>query len=220
MTLRVGPAGVRLTVPPRASARQIDSFLRASEPWVAEQRGRLAPAPPPLREGDRLAYLDDVLLLEVAPAGTRRAGARREGSRLIVPARAGDDLGRLVEGWYRRDAARVIAPRAQAAAAALGGRAGRIAIRDPRSRWGSCSSTGTLSFSWRLLLAPGTVLDYVVAHEACHLRRPDHSPAFWALVAEAFPAHSGARAWLRENGARLHRGPAWRWEEGLSLNPS
>jgi predicted metal-dependent hydrolase len=73
-----------------------------------------------------------------------------------------------------------------------------------------------LSFSWRLLLAPEPVLDYVVAHEACHLVRPDHSPAFWALVAENFAGHVAARTWLREHGARLHRGPAWRWEEGLS----
>lgn len=216
MTLRVAPSGVRLTVPPRTPARQIEAFLRASEPWVAEQRGRLAPAPAPLRHGDRLAYLGDALDLVVVPARGRRAGAGREGSRLVVPVRPGDVPGAIVERWYRHEAARVIAPRVRAAAAALGGRAGRVAIRDPRSRWGSCSSSGTLSFSWRLLLAPETVLDYVVAHEACHLRQPDHSPAFWALVAETFPAHARARAWLREHGARLHRGPAWRWEEGLS----
>jgi predicted metal-dependent hydrolase len=216
MTLRVAASGTRLTVPARASARQIDAFLRASEPWVAEQRGRLAPAPAPLRDGDRLAYLDDALDLRVVPAGGGRRGAAREGTRLVVATRAGEDPGAVIEGWYRREAARVIAPRARAAADALGVRAGRVTVRDPRSRWGSCSSTGTLSFSWRLLLAPEAVLDYVVAHEACHLLRPDHSPAFWALVAETFPGHAGARSWLRENGARLHRGPGWRREEGLS----
>ena len=121
-----------------------------------------------------------------------------------------------MEAWYRREARALIAPRAHARAESLGASVARVAIRDPRSRWGSCSGTGTLSFSWRLVLAPERVLDYVVAHEVCHLLRADHSPAFWALVAGAFPGHEAARAWLRTDGALLHRGPAWRTRTGLS----
>ncbi|MEQ1571314.1 MAG: M48 family metallopeptidase [Myxococcota bacterium] len=124
-----------------------------------------------------------------------------------------------MEAWYRREARRVIAPRVHALAAARGVGAARVAIGDPRSRWGSCSGTGTLSFSWRLMLAPEHVLDYVIAHEVCHLSRPDHSPAFWALVAETFPGHEASRAWLRSEGALLHRGPAWRAERER-LSPS
>jgi len=217
MTLRVAPTGVRLTVPPRASATQIESFLRASSGWVDEQRARLAPSAPPLADGDRLAYLDEVLHLEVRPA-VRRAGVARDGSRLVVTTPDAGGIDARVEAWYRREAGALIAPRARERAAALGASVARVAIRDPRSRWGSCSSAGTLSFSWRLLLAPERVLDYVVTHEVCHLRRPDHSPAFWALVAETFPDHDEARRWLRREGASLHRGPAWRSQEGLSLS--
>lgn len=216
MTLRVAPTGVRLTVPPRVSAAQIDAFLRASAGWVGEQRARLPPAPPRLADGDRLAHLDETLELVVAHRPGRRAGVVRQGPRLMVSARDAGALDAQVEAWYRAEARRIIAPRSLALAAALGASVARVAIRDPRSRWGSCSTAGTLSFSWRLVLAPERVLDYVVAHEVCHLLRPDHSPAFWALVAETFPGPDAARRWLRQNGALLHRGPAWRSDGGLS----
>ena len=79
----------------------------------------------------------------------------------------------------------------------------RIAIRDQRTRWGSCSAQGTLSFNWRLVLAPYDVLDYVVVHELCHIREPNHSPRFWALVADRRPNWREHRAWLREYGSEL-----------------
>jgi predicted metal-dependent hydrolase len=151
----------------------------------------------------------------VVAARRGRSSVAREGGRLVVTTPDGAGLDALVERWYRGEARRVIAPRAHALAAALGGSVARIAIRDPRSRWGSCSTTGTLSFSWRLLLAPERILDYVVAHEVCHLRRPDHSGAFWSLVEEVFPGQESARRWLRENGPQLQQGPAWR-----SLSPA
>jgi predicted metal-dependent hydrolase len=216
MTLRVAPGGVRLTVPARTPASRIEAFLLASAGWVDEQRSRLPPAPPRLAGGDRLAHLDDTLRLVVAGRSGRRAAVVRDGTTLVVAAPDGDGLDALVERWYRAEARRIIAPRAQARAAALGASVARVAIRDPRSRWGSCSTSGTLSFSWRLVLAPERILDYVVAHEACHLRRPDHSPAFWELLEEAFPGHATARRWLRDNGALLHLGPAWRPDGGLS----
>ena len=79
----------------------------------------------------------------------------------------------------------------------------RITIRDQRSRWGSCSVAGTLSFNWRLVLAPGPVLDYVVVHELCHLRVQGHSPRFWRLVERTRPAYEVERAWLRDHGWEL-----------------
>lgn len=84
-----------------------------------------------------------------------------------------------------------------------GGTYSRITIRDQRTRWGSCSSKGTLSFNWRLMLAPPAILDYVVVHELCHLRHMDHSPAFWQAVGEVFPDYASARKWLRKHGQEL-----------------
>ena len=92
---------------------------------------------------------------------------------------------------------------AEEEAQALGVAFARIQVRDQRTRWGSCSSRGTLSFNWRLALAPHAVLDYVVVHELCHLREPNHSPRFWRLVESRRPGWREQRAWLREHGAEL-----------------
>jgi predicted metal-dependent hydrolase len=207
MSLRVGPAGVRLTVPPGVSRRRIEAFVRASADWVEERRAALPAPPPPLRDGDRLAYLDGELVLRVRPGS--RATARRDGSALLVTTGSGT-ADTPVERWYRRELHRLALPQARALAEGLGHAVVRLSVRDGRSRWGSCSTTGHMSLSWRLLLAPRPVLDYVVAHEVCHLRHADHSPAFWTLLGTVAPGHDPARRWLRDHGHLLRAGPGWR----------
>ena len=88
-------------------------------------------------------------------------------------------------------------------AARLGRRFGRVTLRDTRGRWGSCSAAGDLMFSWRLILAPDAVLDYVAAHEVAHLAEMNHSPRFWATLAGLTPEYAAPRDWLRRNGAGL-----------------
>jgi predicted metal-dependent hydrolase len=100
----------------------------------------------------------------------------------------------------RREARERISLIAQSEAVALGVSYARISLRDQRSRWGSCSTTGTLSFNWRLVLAPHDVLDYVVVHEICHLIEMNHGPAFWALVSRRRPGYLEAKEWLDEHG--------------------
>ncbi len=107
------------------------------------------------------------------------------------------------EADARRAARDLVTAVAEDEARALGVCYERIAIRGQRTRWGSCSSRGTLSFNWRLALAPRSVLDYVVVHELCHLREPNHSPRFWALVEQRRPGWRADRDWLREHGAEL-----------------
>jgi predicted metal-dependent hydrolase len=103
----------------------------------------------------------------------------------------------------RRAVRELVTMLAEEEAEALGVSYRRIEVRGQRTRWGSCSSRGTLSFNWRLVLAPFEVLDYVVVHELCHLREANHSPRFWRLVAERRPGWREQRAWLREHGAEL-----------------
>ena len=114
------------------------------------------------------------------------------------------DLPQLAEAEARERAREVMTAIAEAEAARLGVSYTRVAIRDQRTRWGSCSSRGTLSFSWRLVLAPHTVLDYVVVHELCHLREPNHSRRFWRLVGDLRPDYRLPRRWLRDHGWELH----------------
>ena len=109
----------------------------------------------------------------------------------------------LTERAGRRLARRAIVETARIEAARIGVTYARLAIRDTRSRWGSCSARGTLSFSWRLVLAPRSVLEYVVVHELCHLRHLDHSPAFWSLVEQVRPWYREEKRWLDDHGWEL-----------------
>ena len=107
--------------------------------------------------------------------------------------------------WLREQARSEIATRVQEKACLLERAPGRITVRDTRSRWGSCSHDGNLSFCWRLVMAPMMVLDYVVAHEVAHLRWTHHGPRFWATVATLTANAGAARCWLDDHGERLHR---------------
>src|SRR5262249_30281198 len=119
----------------------------------------------------------------------------------IAPeARLGLDRLRLTEEQGRREARARISLIAQSEAAALGVAYSRISLRDQRSRWGSCSNRGNLSFNWRLVLAPHDVLDYVVVHEVCHLVELHHGPAFWNLVARRRPHYADSKRWLDDHG--------------------
>lgn len=108
-----------------------------------------------------------------------------------------------LENRYKEAARSYIPKRVAYYHAMTGGDYRRIAIRDQKTRWGSCSSKGTLSFNWRLMLAPPAVLDYVVVHELCHLTHMDHSPAFWQAVEAVCPDYRNLRKWLKEHGNEL-----------------
>jgi len=192
--------GVEVVLPRRTPASAAPAAIEELRPWI-ERRLHAATA---LRatiaaRGTTVPYLDSQLTLTPQPGRTR---AHRAQDALLVPAEA-DAAQLAIERWYRRAAAREIAPRLDIAAAALGTSYTTLSIRAQRTRWGSCSSTGAMSFNWRLLLAPAAVLDYVVWHEACHLRVMDHSPRFWALVRRHCPGYEEQRRWLRLHGATL-----------------
>ena len=114
-------------------------------------------------------------------------------------------LPRRLSDYLRRRARQEIAARVAVHAAHVAKPVKGVTVRDTTSRWGSCSPTGGLSFSWRLVLAPAAVLDYVVAHEVAHLAHFDHSPRFWGLVGQMIDDVEGPRRWLRDHGAALHR---------------
>jgi len=193
-------AGVEVVLPQRAAAREAASAVAELRPWIEK---RLAEAER-VREriaarGDTVPFLGADLRLVPEP---RRTRAHRKGDALHVPAAAAAQRD-AIERWYRRTARAEIAPRLDLAAGAIGRPYTALTIRAQRTRWGSCSATGAMSFNWRLLLGPEDVLDYVVWHEACHLAVMDHSPRFWSLLEDHLPGYREPRRWLRRHGATL-----------------
>jgi predicted metal-dependent hydrolase len=124
---------------------------------------------------------------------------------LLCVAGEAPHVSRRVHDYLKREAKRDLEVASRRAAQSLGITFRRVSVRDQRSRWGSCSSNGVLSFSWRLILAPPFVLDYLAAHEVAHLVEMNHSRRFWRLVAGINPDPGSAKAWLDAHGADLHR---------------
>jgi len=122
-----------------------------------------------------------------------------------LPGDKGHDLPAVLERWLRREARRVLSQAVAARSTEMGLRADRVSVRDQRTRWASASPTGTLSFSWRLVMCPPEVLDYVVVHELAHLRWRGHGPRFWSLVFRHVPDTDRHRRWLREQRGELLR---------------
>jgi predicted metal-dependent hydrolase len=198
--VRVDPrdGAVEVVLPRRAAQREAAAAVAQLRPWIERRRAEA------MRSRARVAaragtvpYLGADLVLVPEADRTR---VHRRGTTLLVPA---VDPHPALERWYRRQARTEIAPRLDRAAAAVGRPYASLTIRDQRTRWGSCSAAGGMSFNWRLLLAPEPVLEYVVRHEAAHLAVLDHSPRFWALVERLMPGYAVPRRWLREHGATL-----------------
>lgn len=202
ISLRIDPArGAVLMLPVKARLAEGERFLLAHRVWLAERLARL-PGPVALADGATVPLLGVPHPVRHVP-GARR-GVWVEDSEILVSGLP-EHVGRRTADFLKTEAKRLIAPRAQDMAARLGRKPGRITVKDTKSRWGSCSSSGDLAFSWRLVLAPEQILDYVVAHEVAHLVQMNHSPAFWAVVESLVGDHRPARRWLKINGAGLHR---------------
>ena len=199
LRLESSGAGAVLTVPPGVPETESRRFLARHAGWL---RTALARQPDEVVVGPGAA---------LPVAGRRvtvvvRPGLRRppvlEGDGLVLQGAGAE--GPRIAAWLRLRARDALLPAARGHARRLGRQIEAIGLRDTRSRWGSCSSGGTLSFSWRLAMAPPEVLDYVAAHEAAHLVEMNHSERYWSVLARIMPDYARQRAWLRREGRRLH----------------
>jgi predicted metal-dependent hydrolase len=193
-----GSGEVEVVLPKRAPERAAAQAVRELTPWIERRRRTLARAAAEIaRPEGTVPFLGRDLRLVPQPGRER---VHRRGDELLVPKR---DAAAAIERWYRRQARAEIAPRLDAAVARAGTSYTGLTIRGQKTRWASCSTTGHMSFNWRLLLAPEAVLDYVVEHEVCHLERMDHSPRFWALLESRVPDWREHARWLRRYGPTL-----------------
>ena len=200
-TLRLTPSGdgAILTVPPGVPEAECRGFLDRHGSWLARALSR---QPETVTVGPGVSLpIDGEPTLVQRQAGGRRAVRLQDGV-LIVPERGAP--GPKISAWLKEHARARLGAAARHYAERLGAEVTGIALRDTVSRWGSCSNRGTLSFSWRLGMAPVEVQDYVAAHEAAHLIEMNHSPRFWALVDRLMPDWKTHRNWLRREGRGLH----------------
>jgi predicted metal-dependent hydrolase len=204
MRLRVDPrtGGVLLTVPKRVSVKRALAWAAEQQGWVERQ---LAALPPPalMSAGESVPLYGIPHLIDWSPERPR--AVRVEDGRVVTGGPADTLQARLLR-WLKRHALEVLTRETQEYAAEAGVTVDKVGVGDPLSRWGSCSSSGTIRYSWRLILAPDHVRRATVAHEVAHRVHMNHGPQFHALVAELFGADpTPARAWLRREGAGLHR---------------
>jgi hypothetical protein len=220
LTLRVSRTrrAVVVTLPVQCDLDEAGSFIHRNIAWVRERLDSL-PAPVPFRDGVLIPLRGEVHRIVFAArsnikgelgsckTATRGTVWRRE--RADYPelhiAGGAEHAPRRLRDWLAAEASRDLDLRVAWHASRLGLKPRRISIRDQLSRWGSCSTTGVLSFSWRLILAPTAILDYVAAHEVAHLKEMNHGPRFWALVRHTVPAMDDAKRWLQIYGMDLHR---------------
>jgi len=190
---------VSLTMPVRASEKGALRFARQKEAWLRKTLEN-QPAIERPRFGDLFALEGREYIL--SPSDNRTISLTAENLKIPGPQA---DLAPRLRGFLKVRARDKLAQASTKYASIVGKKVTCITLRDTRSRWGSCTANGRLMFSWRLIMAPPEVLEYVAAHEVAHLVELNHAPEFWCVVAELMPAYQQHRAWLREHGQTLHR---------------
>ena len=203
VSLRVCPreGAVLVTLPPGSGRRAGLKLIREHEAWIVERLAALSPAVQ-FAPGAEVLLGGEPHVIRHDPRA--RGGAFLDGLAIVVTG-AREFLPRRVGDFLRAEAKRRIGLLVSPHAQELGVRPRAIRVKDTRSRWGSCAPDGTLAFSWRLVMAPEWVMDYVVAHEVAHMRELNHSSRFWALVERLTPHRDAAVEWLRARGPALLR---------------
>ncbi len=201
--------GVEVVLPQRFPLGEVEGFVEEKRPWIERTLRRMRESesdfpPARLEHGGELPYLGERLALSVRHERDRvRPHVSRRAAGIEVKLAPGGDLSAALEAWFRRRARVEVAPRLDAAVARAGTAYATLQIRGQRTRWASCSTSGAMSFNWRLLLAPAEILDYVIEHEVAHLEIHDHSERFWELLGSRSPRWREHERWLRRHGHAL-----------------
>ena len=190
---------VTLTLPGGVPEREGIAFLNEKAGWVLTQ---LADRAETVRIGIGAEVLFEGRPMCIVQGEGRQV--RLTATEIMVPGHP-DRVAARVQGFLKERARARLVAASDRYAVRLGREYTRLTLRDTRSRWGSCSSRGALMFSWRLIMAPASVLEYVAGHEVAHLAQMNHSPRFWQVVEDIHGPYAAPRRWLRENGEILHR---------------
>ena len=203
MVLRLDSKGgsLLMTLPKRSGLAEALRFVEQSREWISRTLGK-QPEPTKFVDGSSILYRGQLHVLRVS-GGPRGIVQVVQGA-MHVPGKP-EHAPRRLKDFLVTEARRELASASRRYANAMETKFTRISIRDQKSRWGSCSAGGVLSYSWRLILAPPDVLDYVAAHEVAHLREMNHGPRFWRLVLTHCPHARTAKQWLKTHGREVHQ---------------
>jgi predicted metal-dependent hydrolase len=206
ITLRIEPGGraLKMTIPRGLAAREVNAFLDRHQGWLLTKLAKFS-TESSLRSGSEILLRG--IRHRIEHTGTLRGLTEAtvvDGVPVLrvsgMPEHAGRRIATFLKKEARADLERLVAVHAGAIRAPVSS----ISMKDTRSRWGSCSSEGNLSFSWRIVMAPPLVIDYLAAHEVAHLREMNHGPRFWALCRKLCPHMDEAKTWLKRHGSQLH----------------
>jgi predicted metal-dependent hydrolase len=203
MVMRLTPngQGLVITMAPRASQAEALRFIEASKPWILKTMDAKVPTVS-FSDGQQILFRGSPHTIKAT--GGRRGVVNCEDQTIVVP---GDltHVPRRTKDWLKAQAKSQLIQASLHYATAMGLKYNKLTLRDQTTRWGSCSSGGDLSYSWRLVLAPPHVLDYVAAHEVAHLKEMNHGPKFWRLVLTHCKSTKQSKQWLKDHGRELHR---------------
>ena len=200
LRLSAKDASLVLTIPPRTTASQITAFLKRCTPWVGNQLQKVAKTIS-IKPGEKVSLHGTIFECKVDSL-RRKPALCQVTHTFCLPPRCGQ---KDVYDVLKKMAIETLTPYVEKAAMALGQRIEKVSIRDTKSRWGSCSTSKTISLSWRLILAPPEVAQYVCIHEAAHLIHMNHSQAFWKAVEQLCPGYKSCQKWLKAHGPSLMR---------------
>ena len=189
--------------PLRMKETDIRRFIEEKKGWIKQKQAKAlkdAVAPRQFVDGESFLYLGKEVTLRIVPNGN--SALMMDGIFKLTKS-AQPRAESVFEDWYKKQARKVLSERVNFFSHKYGFKVGKIRISSARTRWGSYSSKGTLSFTWRLVMAPLEIIDYVVVHELCHSKELNHSKAFWAQVEAILPDYKWRRKWLKSNGAKL-----------------
>jgi predicted metal-dependent hydrolase len=206
MTLRIEPGGraLKMTIPAGLPEREINAFLDRHQGWLMTKLARFS--------GESVLEEGGTILLRGVAHRIERTGKLRGLTEAVITddepvlrvSGAEEHLRRRIADFLKKEARKDLEHLVAIYARMVGRKVKSLSFKDTRSRWGSCAADGSLSFSWRIVMAPPKVIDYLAAHEVAHLREMNHGPDFWDLCEELCPAMDDAKRWLKRNGTMLH----------------
>lgn len=207
LALSVADGKVTVRMPARLAVSYAERFVHKKSHWI---KAKLAQNPPfrerLYQDGEILPFLGDRLRLDI-DSGRGRNAVRVDGEKISVTTRlktpSQTALKKQLTDWYRQQATEYLHQRVEDLAGYTALKPTYLEVKTYRARWGSCTLSGKIQLNWKLIMAPPTIIDYVILHELCHLRQHNHSPAFWRLVARFDPNFTTHRAWLKQNGQQL-----------------